>query len=254
MSQGPPHENDEIGAAAPDWLDLAERRVIQAAIPLAADLGWNQRLVDEALRDAQIGRREARLVLPNGARDLVAMLSRLHDRRALKALGKIDASSLKVRERIHAAVEARIEAALADEAAVRRANGFLAMPLNVPLALRLAWESADVLWRWAGDTATDENHYSKRTILAGVLISTLAARLSGGPAHGKEHLGRRIEQVMGFEKWKAKLPKPSEAGEGFAAWLGKARYGAREKLAEHHAHHTARGGQALPPPSDPGVS
>ena len=39
----------------------------------------------------------------------------------------------------------------------------------MPLGLRLAWESADALWRWAGDTATDENHYSKRVLLAGIL-------------------------------------------------------------------------------------
>ena len=78
-----------------------------------------------------------------------------------------------------AACEARLDAALADEAAVRRWTGFLALPANLPLGLRLAWASADCLWRWAGDTATDENHYSKRAILAAVLGSTLAVRLSG---------------------------------------------------------------------------
>jgi chemotaxis protein methyltransferase CheR len=55
---------------------------------------------------------------------------------------------------------------LNDDAAVRRWAGFLALPFNLPLALRLLWESADALWRWAGDTATDENHYSKRAILS----------------------------------------------------------------------------------------
>ena len=124
-------------------------------------------------------------------------------------------------------MEARIDAAMADEAAVRRANGFLAQPRNAPLALRLAWESADRLWRWAGDAATDENHYSKRAILSGVLISTLAARLQGGREEAGEHLGRRIDQVMAFEKWKAGVPKPSEIGERVATWLGKARYGTR---------------------------
>ena len=259
MDERPPFSNDDelhyggpdfAADREPDWLDVAEGKLIAAAIPLAPELGWNERLVDAAFREAQIGRRERKLVAPGGARDLAALLSRRHDRRALKALAKIDASSLKIRERIHAAVEARIEAAMVDEAAVRRANGFLALPLNVPFGLRLAWESADHLWRWAGDTATDENHYSKRAILSGVLISTLAARLSGGRDYAKTHLGQRIEQVMGFEKWKARMPKPLEAGESMAAWLGKARYGAREKLKGHHDAHVARGAETAP--TEPG--
>ena len=46
--------------------------------------------------------------------------------------------------------------------AVRRALAILAMPQNVPLALRLGWPTADRMWRLAGDTSTDFNHYSKR--------------------------------------------------------------------------------------------
>jgi ubiquinone biosynthesis protein COQ9 len=247
MQDLPPHHNDD--APPDDWLGQAEARALDAALALAPDLGWNDRLARAALRQAQVSAREGRLVLPEGARDLAALLSRRHDRRALAALAQIDASALKVRARIHAAVEARIEAAMRDEAALRRANGFLALPFNAPLAMRLTWESADHLWRWAGDTATDENHYSKRAILSMVLLSTLAARLSGGEAHARAHLGRRIEQVMGFEKWKARLPKPSEAGQDLAGWLGQIRYGAREKAAQHA--HGAQQQLSAPAPTPP---
>lgn len=236
MADHPPFHNDD--APVPDWLEEAEARALDAALKLAREIGWNDRLADAALREAGLNMRERRLVLPRGARDLAALLSRRHDRRALRVLGETDAKSLKVRQRIHAGVEARIEAAMADEAALRRANGFLARPQNAALALRLAWESADSLWRWAGDEATDENHYSKRAILSAVLLTTLAARLAGGADHARAHLTARIDQVMGFEKWKGRLPKPSEAGLDLAGWLGKLRYGAREKVA-------ARGAQAL---------
>ena len=47
----------------------------------------------------------------------------------------------------------------------------------VPLALRIGWRSADLMWRIAGDTATDYNHYTKRLILSGVYGSTLLAWL-----------------------------------------------------------------------------
>lgn len=252
MDDLPPHDNENVHEG--DWLEQAEARVLDAAVALAAELGWNERLAQAALRDAQLNSRDRRLIIPHGARDLAALLSRRHDQKALAALSRIDASALKVRERIHAAVEARIEAAMKDEAAVRRANGFLALPFNAPLGLRLAWESADHLWRWAGDTATDENHYSKRAILSAVLLTTLAARLRGGRTEAGAHLAHRIDQVMDFEKWKGRLPKPAEAGESLATWLGKLRYAARAKAGVHGQEGAGpakphRGAEFLPPPS-----
>jgi ubiquinone biosynthesis protein COQ9 len=137
-------------------------------------------------------------------------------------------ASLKIRERIARAVEARIDAAAADEPAERRCVGFLALPQNLGLAGKLAWESADRLWRWAGDVATDENHYSKRAILAGVLTGALAIRLSSGRAASLAFVDRRIDNVMAFEKWKATTRlRPSQFVSGLASALGKMRYGAR---------------------------
>ena len=123
-----------------------------------------------------------------------------------------------------AGVNVRIDIAAQDEAAVRRWAGFLALPIHLPLALRLLWDSADQLWRWAGDTATDENHYSKRAILSGILASALAIRLSSGRDAAAAFVDARIENVMAFEKWKGGL-KPSQLLSDVASALGKMRYG-----------------------------
>jgi ubiquinone biosynthesis protein COQ9 len=215
-----------------DWATDAEARLLDAAIPLAGEHGWNARLVAKAGAAAGLSEADLELLLPKGRADLAALLSRRHDARALAELGKIDATQLKVRERIHTAVEARIEAAVADEAALKAALTYLAHPAHAPVALRLGWDTADKLWRWAGDTATDENHYSKRVILGTVLATTLAARLVGGHEHARKHLTARIDQVMAFEKWKATgAPKPSDWGKTAAAFLGRMRYGARAEPA-----------------------
>lgn len=212
--------------AAPDWAEAAEQRTLDEALKLVHTHHWNKTLVEAAAEAAGLSKSEAELVFPYGARDLSALLSRRHDAVALKALGQSDASKLKVRERIHAGVEARIEAAMADEEATRKSGAFLALPPNMPLGARLLWESADKLWRWAGDTATDENHYTKRLILSTVLASTLAARMAGGHEHARKHLAGRIDHVMKFEKFKASAPfKPVEAGKTLAGILGALRYG-----------------------------
>ncbi|MGI8840897.1 MAG: COQ9 family protein, partial [Caulobacteraceae bacterium] len=164
----------EPSEQAPDWAEETEARLLAAALLHAPRLGWTSRLVAAAARDIGLTVPEAELLLPHGPRDLAALLAARHDRRALVSLASLDPAALKVRERIRRGVLARCDAALEDEAATRRWVGFLSLPANLPLGLRLAWASADALWRWAGDTATDENHYSKRALLAEILISTLA--------------------------------------------------------------------------------
>lgn len=217
------------------WAEAAEARLIAAAIPLAETMGWTGELVDRAAREARISEADAELLLPNGPRDLAALLSRRHDAVALAALAGLEAGHIKVRERIRCAVEARVEAAAADETAVRKAAAYLALPLNLPLSAKLLWESADGLWRWAGDVSTDENHYTKRAILASVLATTQAARFAGGPEAARKHLVRRIDQVMAFETWKAGLAKPMDHLKSLAETMGKVRYGAKERAAAARA-------------------
>ena len=208
----------------PDWTELAEKRLLEAAIPLAPTLGWNASLLAKAAEAAGLSPGECDLVTPNGARDLAALYSRRHDAAALATLTPLDPAALKMRERIRVAVEAWLDAADADNAASRRWAAFLALPANGPLGLRLAWESADALWRWAGDTATDENHYSKRVILGAILITALGVRLGSGRAAASDYLGHRIENVMQFEAFKSKI-KTGGLAESLAAGLGRLRYG-----------------------------
>ena len=213
-----------------DWADDAEQRLLTAALGHAGKLGWTRLAMRAASRDIGLSLADAELLAPSGPRDLAALLARRHDDRALAALAAIDPSSLKVRERIRVAVLARCHAAIEDGEAARRWCGFLALPGNVALGLRLAWGSADTLWRWAGDTATDENHYTKRALLAEILISTLGVRLAAGGNAAAAHLDGRINAVMAFEKWKAGV-KPSELAQRAAARLARLRYGAPRPIA-----------------------
>jgi ubiquinone biosynthesis protein COQ9 len=209
-----------------DWAKAAEARLLDAAVGLAPDCGWTLRTIRLAAGRVGLSEAEAALLVPNGAADLVALLWRRHDAQATAALDHLDPRSLKVRERISRAVGARVEAAAADAPATRRLQGFLALPHHMPLGARLLWDSADAIWRWAGDTATDENHYSKRMILSGVLGPAIAIRLASGRAAADDYVFRRIADVMAFEKWKAGLPK-TDIGLQLAGALGKVRYGVK---------------------------
>jgi ubiquinone biosynthesis protein COQ9 len=212
--------------AAQQWAETTEQALLDEALKLAPIHGWTRRTTTLAGKALGMSPGETELLLPRGPMDLAALLSRRHDARALAALAEVHPSNLKVRERIRRAVEARLDAAAADEPATRRWMGCLALPQNLALGGKLAWESADVLWRWAGDAATDENHYTKRTLLAGILTGAMAIRMSSGRKEALDFVDRRIEDVMSFEKWKATTRfRPSQWLAQVAEGLGKARYG-----------------------------
>ncbi len=208
--------------APDDWALRTEQLVLDQALKLAPTRGWGRATTLAAAKAAGLSAGDCDLLLPNGPRDLAALLSRRHDATALAALP--DPAGLKIRERIRTAVVARLNAAQADREAVRRWAGFLALPTNLPLALRLLWESADALWRWAGDTATDENHYTKRAILSGILIQVTALDLELGRIEALAALDARIQNVMDFEKWKAGF-KPSDLAKDLAGALARVRFG-----------------------------
>ena len=168
---------DAATTRAQDWAETTEQALLDAALTLAPVHGWTRRMAILAGKTLGMSAGETELLIPHGPADLAALLSRRHDDRALASLADVHASNLKIRERIRRAVEARLDAAAADEPALRRWSGFLALPANMALAARLTWESADALWRWAGDTATDENHYTKRLLLAGILTGAGAIRM-----------------------------------------------------------------------------
>lgn len=209
-----------------DWADRMEQAVLDSAIERAPALGWNAQLVRAACEANGLSRGDEELLLPNGARDLAVLLWRRHDDQAMAALAEVDPQTLKIRERIARGVEARLEAAAADGEAEKRAAGFLALPTNADLALTLTWATADLIWRWAGDSATDWNHYSKRAILSGILVPAATLRLFDGKEAADAFVAARIENVMSFEKWKA--------GKDFDApmmkvtdFLARLRYGAK---------------------------
>ncbi|MEM6267580.1 MAG: COQ9 family protein, partial [Pseudomonadota bacterium] len=137
---------------------------------------------------------------------------------------------LKIRERIRTLVAFRLEAVTDIDEAVRRALTIMAMPQNAPRSLQLGWNTADLIWRLAGDTSTDYNHYTKRAILSGIYSATLAVFInddSEGKARTYEFLDRRIDGVMRFEKFKARLTGRDIELPSLTRFLGRLRYPSR---------------------------
>jgi len=215
-------------AIAPDaTLDEIRAALAPAIARNAAFDGWSAAAVDSAASAGGVDGEIARLAFADGAVDMIEAWFGHIDRAMIAAVPDDRLATMKIRERIAAQVEARLDALAPDREALRRAIAILAMPQNAVKAAKLGWHAADLMWRRAGDTATDYNHYTKRGILSGVYAATIAVFLddeSAGHAETRAFLGRRIDGILRFEKAKAGFTKRREHLPSLSRFIGRLRY------------------------------
>ena len=193
--------------------------------------GWSNEALDMAADQLGADRDVARLAFKDdGAMGMICAWIETIDRQMAIDLPAENLAEMKIRERIRSLIQYRLDAVVGLEESLRRALAIMAMPQNAARALRTGWSSADVMWRLAGDTATDYNHYTKRAILASIYGATLAIFVddeSEGKAETRAFLGRRLDGVMKFEKAKAKWLNPERESFSMSRFLGRLRYPAR---------------------------
>ncbi len=122
------------------------------------------------------------------------------------ALAATDLTPLRFRDRIALAVKLRLHEA--DRELVRRGSALFALPNHAAEGTKAIWGTADAIWTALGDTSTDINWYTKRASLSAVYGATVLFWLGDdSPGHQAtwDFLDRRIENVMSFEKTKARF-------------------------------------------------
>jgi ubiquinone biosynthesis protein COQ9 len=190
--------------------------------------GWTGAAVDSAANQLGIDPDQARLAVPKEQVGKIELYIQGVDRALGAALPAQGLEGVKIREKIRSIIGKRLEIMAPAREAIRRALSILAMPQNVPIAVKTGWHTADLMWRIAGDDSTDFNHYTKRLTLGAVYGSTLLVWLDDqteGFAETAAFLDRRIDDVMQIEKFKAQW----RGQEHFSVsrFLGRLRYPAR---------------------------
>ena len=211
-------------AQAADTSLAGLRLALAPAIARAAVFdGWSDAARDAAALEHGTDPALAKLAFPGGAMDMIAAFVESVDAAMREHFADGTLDTMKIRQRIRALVWFRLDHLRGLEEAISRALAIQAMPQNVARSLKLGWASADAMWRLAGDTATDYNHYTKRAILSALYGSTLLVWLgdnSEGAAETAAFLDRRIDEVMRFERWKAGIGKAERPSlTRFLGWL-----------------------------------
>lgn len=211
----------------PSPLEQLRRRIALAVDENAVFDGWTKAAVDSAAKQLGIDPVQARLAMPKSRAAMIDLYIQEVDRALEAWFTPKRLAGMKLREKIRSLIWHRLEIMGPAREAVRRALAILAMPHNLPLALRISWRTADHMWRIAGDTSTDFNHYTKRMTLGAVYASTLLMWLddqSDGWTQTAAFLDRRIANVMQFEKLKADWRGSSDRRISPSRFFGRLRY------------------------------
>jgi ubiquinone biosynthesis protein COQ9 len=204
------------------------REALAVGLPAeAAFEGWNDAALAAAAASLGVPPERARLAFAGGAGQMIDAWFASIDRQMADALPLEQLAQMRVRDRITALVLARIAAAAPHREAMRRALAVLALPRNIVMGTALGWRAADAMWRLAGDSATGFAHYTKRLTLAGVYGATLLAFIddeSEDHVDTRAFLDRRIDDVMKFEKFKARMKPDPDHHFSIARFLGRLRY------------------------------
>jgi ubiquinone biosynthesis protein COQ9 len=227
-----------IATEGPQASDDARRRdILDMLLAEAAFDGFTGPVLRRAAKQAgmtpaQIERGELRRLFPKGIADVLAYWSEEEDRAMRAAFEEQNPLPHGITAKIRWLVKQRIAQLDWNREAARRAAATLALPTYGRLGAKLVWNTADAMWRAVGDSSTDFNYYSKRSTLSALYGSVISHWFSNaGDAAAAEpyeetwvFLDRRLDNLMQFEKTKARvqkaLPDPGE----LVSLLGKIRY------------------------------
>ncbi|HEV7233475.1 MAG TPA: COQ9 family protein [Sphingorhabdus sp.] len=196
----------------------------------AAFDGWSGAAVKIAAEEHGVEPDVASLAFKGGAMALIDAWIESIDLELAERLPVEKLNAMKIRERITALLATRMEIMAPDREALRRAMAIMTMPQNLPRASKIGWRSADRMWRLAGDSASDFNHYTKRMTLSAVYGSLLTVFVndeSDNFADSRAFLDRRIDNVMQFEKVKAQTRARRENVPSLSRFIGRLRYPAK---------------------------
>lgn len=165
--------------------------------------GW--RWSDAGAVCAQAGHQDAMAsaIFPNGIVDVAGHFADWADRQMLAELEKIPLDALRTRDRIKTAVLTRLRVLGPHRRAMAPTLAFWSLPTRVMQGHQIVWRTADRIWSWAGDTSRDHNRYTKRGLLASVMVATTIVWIDDKTDNHTvtaAFLDRRIENVMELGK------------------------------------------------------
>lgn len=187
-----------------------QKEIVREALPSVVFDGWTMDLIDQTAQLKGYDKAIVKALFPDAILDVLDTYSRIADDEMIEVLKDINPEDLRVRDRIETAVMARITWLAQHKDALKESINILGVPTRKGKAAKMVWRTCDIIWNWAGDTATDYNRYTKRGLLSGVLVATTLFWINDdqeGLLRTQDFLQNRINNVTKIGQFISRFKK-----------------------------------------------
>lgn len=171
---------------------------------------WDMQLIHEVEAECGFERNYHYIIFGTDIADIVDFYEEWQDRLMLNYL-KNEQEITKVRDKIARAVKIRIARCSSAIHHKKNKDYFLQIKAAAQM-FKVAWRSSDVIWRYVGDTSTDFNYYSKRTILSSLYISSIMYYITNCPDNNEkfeQFVDQAIAKILNIGNLTKQLKIPS---------------------------------------------
>ena len=182
------------------------KKILKQALIDINTYGFNEKMLIQAAENCNFSKGTLGRLFPEGIYELKEYFFNQTDIEMLKKIKQIENKDIRIRDKIYNGVIIRLEIFQKNKDSIKHI--FVSESSSPIKSIKNLWNTVDLIWKSAGDTSTDYNHYTKRLLLSWVYLSTLLCWFNDKSKNIKEtklFLNRRIDEVLKFGKTSASI-------------------------------------------------
>ena len=182
------------------------KKILKQALIDINTYGFNENMLIHVAENCNLSKGTLGRLFPEGIYELKEYFFNQTDIEMLKKINQVENKAIRIRDKIYNGVIIRLEIFQKNKDSIKHI--FVSESSSPIKSIKNLWNTADLIWRSAGDTSTDYNHYTKRLLLSWVYLSTLLCWFNDKSKNIEEtklFLNRRIDEVLKFGKTSASI-------------------------------------------------
>ena len=182
------------------------KTILNRALIDIENSGFNEKMLLNAAKNCKISEGKLGRLFPEGIFELKQYYFSEIDEQMLQKIKTQNYENIRVRDKIFNGVIIRLNLFKKNKTSIKYI--FVSESSNPIKSLKHLWRTSDLIWKSAGDSSTDYNHYTKRLLLSWVYITTLICWFNDKSRNindTKLFLNRRIDEVLEFGKQSGKI-------------------------------------------------
>ncbi len=201
-----------------------KRKILAKFLEICAFEGINEEILEKSMESCEIPVKFKNLIFENGVLSLVDFyIDEIIENLAKNIEKRQDFSNFKIRDKIKFALRDIFDQQKNHQIAAQRLRNFYFDLSNFKnknygarptlFAFRNAFKVSSQIWYLIGDKSTDYNFYTKRLILAKIISRSFLVFVKDDSSNFEKtnkFIDSQIENVMKFEKFKAKIKSFSQ--------------------------------------------